>query len=117
MHRFKKIICLFLILVISSLPVVSMACGASCPMMKKESSSANDSGMKCHKSENSSDKTSDKDSSAKKCSCDCGMCKTSLNIIKPVKLKNNYTESFFHFKEQVTEKGLSYGIFNPPKFS
>ncbi len=114
MHRFKKIICLFLILVISSLPVVSQACGASCPMMKKEATK--DGGMKCHKSENSSDKTSDKDSSAKKCSCDCGMCKTSMNSIKAIKLKNSYTEKFFNFKEQVTEKGLSYGIFNPPKF-
>jgi hypothetical protein len=31
MHRFKKIICLFLILVISSLPAVSQACGGKLP--------------------------------------------------------------------------------------
>jgi hypothetical protein len=116
MHRFKKIICLLLILVISSLPAISQACGGNCPMMKKENPSSDNSGMNCH-NDSGAEQTSKTGAEKSMCDCDCSMGKSSLNDIKQLNFKTSYYEKFFQLDSQVSERSLSYGIFNPPKFS
>lgn len=113
MNKFKKIICLVLVVLITVAPVLALATPDCC---SKNMSKVEQKPMKCHEDMQTAQKSSSDNLKMKNCKCDCGVCKVaSYSLPKTVKNSETYSEKFSGLAPQIFERSLSYGIFTPPK--